>query len=180
MHFLAFAMKRAHLRCVEMLKPVAELYGLTPARFDLLHVVQQRFGQCPQATIRHVLGVSATTISRMVQALEQLGFVKRFRHYRDRRTKLVCLTELGRARVDAIVDGLVLTGHLDVAFEGCFSWPARQAERTVRILFKALRYLARNLKDRSGHLSPGEPPVANDPPWLELAPECEPHVGMGA
>src|SRR5215468_82215 len=96
MHFLSFSMKRAHLRCVETLKPVAAMYGLTPARFDVLHVIFQRFGETSQANIRHVLGVSATTISRMVQALEKLGFISRQRHPRDRRTKLVWLTEQGR------------------------------------------------------------------------------------
>jgi DNA-binding MarR family transcriptional regulator len=179
MHFLSFAIKRAHWRCVETFRPIAEGYGLTPARFDVLHVVRQRFGHTTQATIRRVLGVSATTISRMVRALEQLGFVIRGRHCRDRRTKSVSLTGEGRWRVDAILDGLVTTGHFDLAFEGCFAWPAWQAGRTVRVLFKALRHLGRKLDDWSAHLHPGEPPVSPDPPWLELSPDCAPDVSTG-
>jgi DNA-binding MarR family transcriptional regulator len=179
MHFLSFAVKRAHLRCVETLKPVAGLYGLTPARFDVLHVIRQRLGEATQACIRHVLGVSGTTISRMVQALEELGFVARERHWRDKRTKLVRLTDLGRASVDAMIENLVMSGHLDLAFEGCFAWPAPGAEPSVRILYKALRYFARKLADRSGHLHPGEPPPALDPPWLALAPECAPRLSIG-
>jgi DNA-binding MarR family transcriptional regulator len=179
MHFLAFAAKRALWRCVQTFMPIAEGYGLTPARFDLMHVVRQRFDEASQATIRRILGVSATTVSRMLQALERLGFVERSRHWRDRRTKLVRLTRDGRRRVDAILDGLVMTGHFDLAFQGCFEWPARGAERTVRILFKALRHLARKLDDRATLMNPGEPPTPIDPPWLELSPDCDPWVGIG-
>jgi DNA-binding MarR family transcriptional regulator len=165
---------------VETFRPIAGMYGLTPARFDLLHVLRQRFGEATQATVRHILGVSATTVSRMVQALERLGFLKRLRHWRDRRTKSLWLTREGRERVDAILDGLVTTGHFDLAFQGCFEWPARGAERTVRILFKAVRHLARKLDDRSSHFHPGEPPIPIEAPWLELSPDCDPCVGIGA
>jgi DNA-binding MarR family transcriptional regulator len=165
---------------VQTFGPVAEVYGLTPARFDLLHVLRQRFDEASQATVRHVLGVSATTVSRMIQALERLGFVERSRHWRDRRTKLVRLTLEGRWRVDAILEELIDTGHLDLAFHGCFEWPARGAERTVRILFKALRHLARKLGDWASHFHPGEPPVCGEPPWVELSADCDPYVGIGA
>src|SRR5262245_45680263 len=114
MHWLPFAMKRAHWRCVATFEPVAAMYGLTPARFDLLHVSRQRNGESSQATVRRVLGVSATVVSRMVQALEKLGFIARGPHFRDRRTKYLRLTCLGLRSVNAIVDGLVMTGHFDL------------------------------------------------------------------
>ena len=179
MHFLSYSVKRAHLRRVETLKPVAALYGLTPARFDVLHVIKQRLGLATQACIRHVLGVSGTTISRIVQALERLGFVGRNRHLRDRRTKAVWLTDKGLACVNGLIEEIVMSGHLDLAFEGCFGWPARGAETTVRILFKALRYLAWSLADRSDHLHPGEPPTPIQPPWLALSSDCAATVGIG-
>jgi DNA-binding MarR family transcriptional regulator len=179
MHFLSFALKRAHWRCVQTFGDVAALYDLTPARFDLLHVLRQRYGEATQAAIRRVLGVGATTVSRMLQSLEKLGFVSRMQHTRDRRMKSVWLTPAGRERVDAILNGLVMTGHFDLAFEGCFQWPAQGAERTVRILFKVLRYLARKLGDFGSHMNPGEPPPALDPPWIELSPACAPRLGLG-
>ena len=179
MHFLSFSMKRAHLRCVETLKPLAAGYGLTPARFDLLHVLKQRCGHATQACIRHVLGVSATTISRMVQALEKLGFIARHRYVRDRRTKFIWLTDEGWARVNGLLEDYVQSGHLDLAFEGCFAWPAPGAEATVRILFKALRFFARGLADRSQHLHVGEPPVPNQAPWLAISSSCPASVSVG-
>jgi DNA-binding MarR family transcriptional regulator len=179
MHFLSFAIKRAHWRCVGTFMPVAQMYGLTPARFDLLHVVRQRLGDASQACVRRVLGVSATTVSRMLQALEKLGFVRRTPHLRDRRTKYVTLTCEGRRAVDGIIDGLLMTGHFDLAFEGCFQWPAGgRAQRTVRILFKAVRHLARKLGDRSSHMHWGEPPPCFMP-WLELSPDCGRHAALG-
>jgi DNA-binding MarR family transcriptional regulator len=168
LHFLDFSVKRAHLRCVETLKPVAAMYGLTPARFHARDGRAAHPEHVPNARLR-----------RLVQALEKLGFVARCRDVRDRRTKVVRLTMQGVAAVQGLLEEIVMSGHLDLAFEGCFAWPARGAEPTVRILCKALRFLAKNLADRSHLRHPGEPPMAHDPPWLALSGDCPATVAVG-
>ena len=65
----------------------------------------------PQSAIQYRLGVSAPTVSRMLKALEKLGFVKRKRSARDRRSLIVKITQVGlwvveNARASLVDNGI--------------------------------------------------------------------------
>jgi DNA-binding MarR family transcriptional regulator len=98
MHFLSFAYKRAHYTSLAVARPLAEKFGLTSARFDLLYCVRQLKRGAFQAAIARHLGVSQVTVSRMARALERCGLVRRDRLPSDTRKRRIVLTNEGRRR----------------------------------------------------------------------------------
>jgi len=102
MNGVLFGMKRAHQEALRVCRSVLDGTGMTPARFDLVQVLVRdaayngRVGQF-QSVLWKVLGVSRTTVSRMLTALEKLGFVRRSIMRKDRRQRWVELTREGAA-----------------------------------------------------------------------------------
>jgi len=81
-------------------------FGLTAARFDMLWCIFQLDGDDDatpafQSDVRKKLGVTAATVTRMMQSLEALGLVRRKRDSFDRRQVLVSLTREGLDRLRA-------------------------------------------------------------------------------
>src|SRR6516225_6895329 len=76
MHLAFFGLKRAHHGVLRVTRRQLGELGLTPARFDLLYAVLERWSP-PQVDLCRALGVSAPTVSRMVSSLQQLGLVVR-------------------------------------------------------------------------------------------------------
>ena len=95
MHAAFFGVKKVHLRTLAVSRRLVDRFGLTPARFDLMRIVELHTEGVLQRNIQYLLGVSAPTVSRMVKSLEALGFVKRNRLATDRRCVEVHLTEVG-------------------------------------------------------------------------------------
>ncbi|MBS2020296.1 MAG: MarR family transcriptional regulator [Deltaproteobacteria bacterium] len=102
MHDLMFRFKRAHLKAVAFAKPLLKKWQLTPARFDVLYVVQAKsvkVGGILQSDIWRILGLHPSTISKMCIRLEELGLIER----RDAETRnheiLVRLTKEGTGRL---------------------------------------------------------------------------------
>jgi DNA-binding MarR family transcriptional regulator len=77
--------------------------GLTESRAHLVWQLQQR-GPCTQATLAADLHVTPRTITALVDALVDTGFVTREPHPTDRRATLVTFTERGRATAEELVD----------------------------------------------------------------------------
>jgi DNA-binding MarR family transcriptional regulator len=77
--------------------------GLTESRAHLVWQLAQR-GPCTQATLAADLHVTPRTITALVDALVDTGFVTREPHPSDRRATLVTFTERGRATAQALVD----------------------------------------------------------------------------
>jgi DNA-binding MarR family transcriptional regulator len=98
-HF--FSTKRAHYAVLRILRRPLKLFGLTSARYDLLHVLLGDGGQksrgwtVRQSEICRQLGVCKSVVSRMLKSLEKLGLVERDGGSVDRRLKFVKLTERG-------------------------------------------------------------------------------------
>jgi len=92
MHAIFFGIKRVHLRVLAVTRRMIGLSALTRARFDMLRIVELHPHGITQSTIRWLLGVSAPTVSRMLKALQRLGFVDRHRDARDGRCVRVRLT----------------------------------------------------------------------------------------
>src|SRR4051794_6972670 len=99
MHFISFRLKRAHHCSVRASLPFAKMHGLTPARVDLLYSLHGRYQRsCHQLVLRGILGIASSTLSRMLRALEQRGFIRRERCAHDRRAKIILFTDEGIAR----------------------------------------------------------------------------------
>jgi DNA-binding MarR family transcriptional regulator len=97
MHPLFFGFKRVHHRLLVASRELLAGVGLTPARFDLLRVVDAHRGGVAQAKVIVLLGVSAATVSRMITSLEKIGLLARERgSYRDGRLVHLRLTDAGR------------------------------------------------------------------------------------
>ncbi|MEK9904362.1 MAG: MarR family transcriptional regulator [Rhodospirillales bacterium] len=79
--------------------------GLSQARWILLMHLNDNADGMSQLDLATRAGVSAATLVRQIDQLEEAELVERCPHPEDRRANLVHLTELGRARfqqVDAI------------------------------------------------------------------------------
>ncbi|HEX4446620.1 MAG TPA: MarR family transcriptional regulator, partial [Polyangiaceae bacterium] len=99
MHTIFFGLKRAHHATLALTRSALNRMGLTAARFDLLFALKPyRYG-LRQSKLRRLLGVSRTTVSRMLASLEQLGLLTRKISLSDRRTRDVELTNRGRSTI---------------------------------------------------------------------------------
>jgi DNA-binding MarR family transcriptional regulator len=115
MHTIAFNLKRAFHSFLNLTRGAFRKLAITSARFDMLHTINEsgRLG-IPQRKLRTMLGVTAPTVSRMVRALEELGYVTRERHA-DRRQLVINVTALGRALVRRA--WRALSPNVDLAFD---------------------------------------------------------------
>src|ERR1700761_5974996 len=97
----AFALKRAFQSTLRFFRFALKGTGLTVARYDMLFTIKRAKGCISQKQLREILGVTRPTVSKMLDSLEELGYVRRVIHPLDRRCKDVLLTEEGRARLGA-------------------------------------------------------------------------------
>jgi DNA-binding MarR family transcriptional regulator len=100
MNAIFFANKRVFHGSMRMMRRPLQSFGLTSARFDMLYALlpcDDIASWYPkwQSRLRRELGVSASVVSRMLRALEQLGLVRR-RVSDDRRQREVRLTRRGK------------------------------------------------------------------------------------
>jgi DNA-binding MarR family transcriptional regulator len=87
---------------------------LTPARFDVLFVLEER-GKMMQRALRHVLNVVGSSMSEMLGELEKRGLVVRGR--RSRAGRSVEISESGR---DAIAKAFQAYVEVDDVIGGAF------------------------------------------------------------
>ena len=155
MHQIFFSVKRVHLRVVEVSKRLLKKYGLTPARFDLLRVIDAHGPHpVPQAKIRALLGVSAATVSRMLISLEKLGFVERSASKVDARNLLVSLTIYGFNKVDEALVSLVGMGRAEQMARRGVAFEPKLALLRMRLLQKHLNSMRRVYGDDSPFVHP--------------------------
>jgi len=85
-------------RLNELLRP----WDLTFPRYEgLMLLYYSRNGSLPLGKMGERLQVHPTSVTNIVDGLERLGFVRRTRHERDRRTTLACITSEGRVAAEA-------------------------------------------------------------------------------
>lgn len=106
-----FSFKRAHHAGLRFTRSVLLEFGLTPARFDMLTAVD---AARTQSGVQRLLGLARATISEMLQRLEELGLVRR---WKSGRTKTVLLTEEGRDRFRRACDACLHSGDVPVAVD---------------------------------------------------------------
>ena len=106
MHPLNFSVKRAHWAAVAHFARLlaAANVPLTPGRLDMLRIVAV-YGEhgIPQFKLVQILGCRAVVVSRILDFLEDQGWIRRSRTHRDKRVNMVTITSEG---YDAIVEGL--------------------------------------------------------------------------
>jgi DNA-binding MarR family transcriptional regulator len=89
------AFHEARRMACELLEP----HGLTPPRYEVLRALED--ASAPADTpgkLARKIGVSASSMSRLLQALESEGFIASVRQAEDRRQVRLSVTEEGRAR----------------------------------------------------------------------------------
>ncbi|MGH7296586.1 MAG: MarR family winged helix-turn-helix transcriptional regulator [Polyangiaceae bacterium] len=158
MHQIAFATKRAFHGFLRGTRKLLAAHGLTAARFDLLYAL---VGDGPidggsqssyQSTLRTRVGVSAPVVSRMLGALERLGWIRREKERNgDRRQRIVRLTAEGRSRLLAARRVILRSVERLVTAAICFLNPRDPMERLVNMdsLEGYLRVLRRDFGDRA-------------------------------
>ena len=134
-----FGVKRAHLavNCWALHK--LKEFGVTPARFDLMRIIFDPNVRWAQSDLRRVLGVARATISRMVIALERLGWITREVNPDDRRTRDCLLTYEGRRVVASVMSALIWPREIAKIVDAALHTNDVAQER------KAVDWLARRL-----------------------------------
>jgi DNA-binding MarR family transcriptional regulator len=97
-HAIFFGMKRAFQSSLKIARRMLARFGITPARFDLMYVLQSThaFNRMKQCHVWLTLGVTGATVSRMVKSLVGLGLVVRTPGVADKRQRYLYLSDLGR------------------------------------------------------------------------------------
>jgi DNA-binding MarR family transcriptional regulator len=155
MHQVFFSVKRVHLRVVEIGKKLLKQFELTPARFDLLRVVDAHHPHpVLQSKICTLLGVSAATVSRMLISLERLGFVVREKATTDPRNLLVSLSDFGWNRVDEAMVALVCRGTAERMARRGMAFEPKLAVLRLSVLQKHLNSMRRIYGDDAPFIHP--------------------------
>jgi len=138
MHVQFFSAKRVHLRTLHVSRALLKGSRLTPARFDMMRIVELHEHGVAQTKIVTLLGVTGATVSVMLKALEALGFVTRARCDDDRRYLYVHITPEGLAEVRASRVALVESGVAErtalESLDASRSVAARMADDHRRLL----------------------------------------------
>jgi DNA-binding MarR family transcriptional regulator len=152
MNVLFFSLKRAFHGTLRVFRRELSRLGLTAARFDLLYIVLKEKGLL-QRELQRALGVAASTVSRMLGSLEELGLIVREVAEDDGRQRYVMLTEAGRQSVLRAARSLIHSGVVDLTIDSALSpalwhdpvvrWRARhECLRPLDLLRRAFRDLA--------------------------------------
>ena len=151
MHAVLFSLKRVYQRTLWLWRPVLAKVQLTPARFDLLYIVEkERLRSLRQSDLWRALGVSAVTVSRMVRSLVEIGFIVRTRCPSDTRQWMIRLTRLGKKRVRSVLRILMNGGVVQLAVESMFvrdSWSGAACLQGLESLEIAFDYARKQLWD---------------------------------
>lgn len=132
MHAILFGLKRAHQASLTVSRPLLRPFGLTPARFDMLCAIAQH--RClTQIELARVLGVRASTVSRMVKALLQLNLVEIAGTEDDLRVRCVYLSDHGEVLLEDALQSVVGSGAADLVGSVASSWSLSERRRRKHI-----------------------------------------------
>ena len=116
MNATLFGLKRGYQAPLRFAQRILEGSGLTAARYDMMHALRRAKYGMAQGSLQEILGVTRSTVSRMLGSLEELGFVRREVDPTDRRRKIVRMTDEGRACLDTAYNRVVKPGWVHFAF----------------------------------------------------------------
>jgi DNA-binding MarR family transcriptional regulator len=117
MNRTAQCLKRAFHSTVRVGLVMSSPFGLTPSRYELMFAIKcQRELWYSQRLLRDLLGIAASTLTRMVDALEERGFLRRRRDPADGRRQQLRLTLSGRRAIAYTFRTYVKNGFADYVF----------------------------------------------------------------
>ena len=168
-HPTLFALKRAYLSMNQLFIRALRRYCLTPARVQLLQVLDS----CPrrratQRQLADLLGVTGATVSRMLKELEYWEVVTRTRGT-DGRTKIVAFTQMGWDSYFEVIHDLALTGVVAIIVACAAAGPRGDARRAV----PALHALLHNARDAARDMAAWEHPPDERAPHANAPPEAQ-------
>jgi MarR family transcriptional regulator for hemolysin len=96
------ALRRVHFLAQTHADRVARAHGLTMQQWELLVRLRRAGGALDQRELCCGFGVAPATMSALVDAAAERGFVVRETHPGDRRRRRIALSAEGRSRVEAV------------------------------------------------------------------------------
>jgi DNA-binding MarR family transcriptional regulator len=106
-----------------------------------MRLIYERNYWWSQQAIRHRLGVARSTVSRMLRALEALGWITRERDAYDGRTRKCVLTYEGRRIVASVMSALIWPRVIMRVIDEALRAPEPKREReAAEWLFRRLVY----------------------------------------
>ena len=156
MHEMFFGIKRVHLRTLHWSRKLLGGRQLTPARFDMMRIIDAHPYGVPQRNLQYLLGVTAQTVSRMLRSLEKLGFVARERISRNARALRVRISDVGGEVLSDAMEGLVFSGIAERFALRAFA--IDMDPDTAGPPLRALRHTLSAIRRRYGDTTPFEEP----------------------
>ncbi len=121
---------RAYSVAVRSIESVLRPFGLNLSRYEVLLLLSfTRAGRLPTMRLRDLLMVHGSSVTYLVDRLEEAGLVERAADAADGRVSLVCITDSGRALVDRASHALG-----DIGFGAFASLGEEDATQLVGIL----------------------------------------------
>jgi DNA-binding MarR family transcriptional regulator len=112
--------------------------GLVPSHGDILILLYQNEDGVPMNKITSTINKDKSTVTALVNKLEKMGFIEKFKHESDSRSTMVNLTQKGLDTKPIVMDE-ISTKLLDMTYEG-FS------EEEKELLCSLLKKIQNNLK----------------------------------
>lgn len=126
-----FLIRRLHQIHVALFAEECAAEGITPVQYSVLTALDQ-IGAAEQIALSRAVGLDRTNIADVAARLETRGLLTRAVSPRDKRMKLVDLTEAGRALLERVQEGAARAHERTVA-----ALPPQERQRFL----KALRLL---------------------------------------
>jgi DNA-binding MarR family transcriptional regulator len=124
------SMIRAYSVAVRSIEVVLRPLGLNLSRYEVLLLLSfTKLGQLPTMKLRDLLMVHGSSVTYLVDKLQEAGLVERKRDVTDGRISLVCITGSGRDLIDEASRGLA-----EAEFGAFAGLDANDASRLIEIL----------------------------------------------
>jgi DNA-binding MarR family transcriptional regulator len=142
---IGYLVKRAHSLCLNVLEPVFERHGFSFLQYQILAWLRDGIALNPRdicVQYRHNSGA----LTRVIDQLEEKGFVERLRRDRDRRKVELQLTGAGRKVIESLIP--LVVEQLNLALQ---DFSSGEVQELVRLLTKFNGSLAHMLEPDIAH-----------------------------
>ena len=127
---IGYLVKRAHSLCVDVIEPLFEEHGFTFLQYQILASLRDGIVVNPSdicTQYRHNSGA----LTRVIDQLEEKGFIERLRRDRDRRKVELQLTEAGRKVIESLIP--LVVEQLNLALQ---DFSSEEVQDLTRLLMK--------------------------------------------
>jgi DNA-binding MarR family transcriptional regulator len=97
-----YLLTRAGVRMGELFSEELATIGMTLPMYRVLAALWERDGQ-RLSELAEMINIETSTLSRLITTMKKRGLVSRQRKVDDERSVRLCLTELGRKEVEALI-----------------------------------------------------------------------------